>query len=67
MVNSLPPTLHPALGLRDYAALGLIAASFAFEVTADYQKTAWRKAKDTKQHDEKFISSGLWSLSRHPK
>lgn len=34
---------------------------------ADYQKTQWRKAKDRKEHDEKFISSGLWNISRHPK
>jgi hypothetical protein len=27
----------------------------------------WRKAKNNKQHDEQFISSGLWSISRHPK
>ncbi|KIY64048.1 DUF1295-domain-containing protein [Cylindrobasidium torrendii FP15055 ss-10] len=66
LVNTLPRALHPALGIRDYAALGLIAASFAFEVTADRQKQAWRQAKEDKQHDEKFISSGLWSLSRHP-
>lgn len=38
-----------------------------YNTVADYQKTAWRHAKDNKQHDEKFISSGLWSLSRHPK
>ncbi|KAF8912346.1 DUF1295-domain-containing protein [Mucidula mucida] len=66
LCNTLPPALHPALALRDYAALGLIAGSFAFEVIADYQKSAWRKAKNAKQHDEKFITSGLWSLSRHP-
>lgn len=31
------------------------------------EKSNWRKAKDEKKHDEKFISSGLWALSRHPK
>ncbi|KAJ7116467.1 hypothetical protein C8R44DRAFT_792616 [Mycena epipterygia] len=66
MVNSLPPHLHPVLGIRDYAAFGLFAGSFLFEVVADRQKTAWRHAKDAKQHDEKFITSGLWSISRHP-
>ncbi|KAJ7645386.1 hypothetical protein B0H17DRAFT_1104079 [Mycena rosella] len=66
MVNSLPPNLHPALGIRDFAAFGLFAGSFLFEVIADRQKTAWRRAKDAKEHNEKFITSGLWSISRHP-
>ncbi|KAJ7510476.1 hypothetical protein B0H11DRAFT_1959274 [Mycena galericulata] len=67
MVNSLPAPLHPALAIRDYAAFGLFAGSLLFEVIADRQKTAWRRAKDAKQHDEKFITRGLWSISRHPK
>jgi steroid 5-alpha reductase family enzyme len=66
-VNTLPVRLNPALGMRDYAAIGLYAGSFLFESIADHQKSAWRKAKDAKQHHEPFISSGLWSISRHPK
>ncbi|RDB25775.1 hypothetical protein Hypma_006418 [Hypsizygus marmoreus] len=66
LCNTLPPGLHPALGLRDYAAFGLFAGSFFFEVLADRQKTVWRNAKNAKVHDEKFITSGLWSVSRHP-
>lgn len=65
--NILPAALHPRLGMRDYASVGLFAGSFFFEVIADRQKTAWRNAKDAKEHDEKFITSGLWSISRHPK
>ena len=34
---------------------------------ADSQKSAWRHAKDKKEHDEKFITKGLWGISRHPK
>lgn len=67
LTNVLPAPLHPPMGTRDYAALALFAGSLLWEVTADRQKTAWRKAKDAKQHDEKFISNGLWSISRHPK
>lgn len=67
MVNTLPARLNPALGVRDYAAIGLFTGSLLFETIADRQKTAWRKAKDAKQHNEPFISSGLWSISRHPK
>ena len=34
---------------------------------ADHQKSAWRRAKANKQHDENFITKGLWGVSRHPK
>jgi steroid 5-alpha reductase family enzyme len=53
--------------MRDYASLGLFAASFMLEVVADNQKSSWRCAKDKKLHNEKFITGGLWSISRHPK
>ncbi|KAK7452189.1 hypothetical protein VKT23_012292 [Stygiomarasmius scandens] len=66
LCNVVPPSAHPPLGPRDYAAFGLFAASFIFEVVADYQKSSWRRAKEAKQHDEKFITSGLWGISRHP-
>ena len=39
----------------------------ALTVVADRQKSAWRKAKENKEHDEKFITKGLWGISRHPK
>lgn len=65
--NILPAGLHPPLGIRDYASIGLFAGSLLFEVIADRQKSVWREAKDTNQHNEKFIKSGLWSISRHPK
>ena len=67
MVNTLPASLHPPLGARDYLSFGLFAGSLLFEMIADKQKSNWRAAKNAKQHDEKFISSGLWSISRHPK
>ncbi|KAF5359375.1 hypothetical protein D9756_003244 [Leucocoprinus leucothites] len=66
LVNTLPVRLSPALGARDYAAVGLYAGSLLFESIADRQKSIWRKAKDARQHNEPFISSGLWSISRHP-
>ncbi|TFK75076.1 DUF1295-domain-containing protein [Pluteus cervinus] len=66
LVNTLPASRNPPLGLRDYAAFGLFAGSWLFEIIADRQKTKWRRAKDDKEHDEKFITKGLWAISRHP-
>jgi steroid 5-alpha reductase family enzyme len=66
-VNVVPPQFHPALSIRDYAALGLYASALLFEITADRQKAAWRRAQENKEHEEKFITSGLWGISRHPK
>ena len=45
--------------------LGLIFYLFGFviEILADYQKTLFRKNPINKN---KFITSGLWSFSRHP-
>jgi len=64
--NSLPASAHPPLALRDYLSLGMFVSSFIWEVVADAQKHRWRKARDNKQHEERFIRSGLWSISRHP-
>ncbi|KAJ4480009.1 DUF1295-domain-containing protein [Lentinula aciculospora] len=64
--NTIPAKVHPPLRARDYVSLGLFASSFLFEAIADHQKTVWRRKKDAKEHDEKFITSGLWSVSRHP-
>lgn len=66
MANALPANLHPPLGPRDYAALGLFAGSFLLEAVADRQKSVWRSSKENKEHDEKFITKGLWGISRHP-
>ncbi|EMD34110.1 hypothetical protein CERSUDRAFT_141597 [Gelatoporia subvermispora B] len=66
LVNIMPSKAQPSLELLDYYAVALFAGSWLFEIVADYQKSAWRRAKDGKQHHEKFIRSGLWSISRHP-
>ncbi|KAG1733595.1 DUF1295-domain-containing protein [Suillus paluster] len=64
--NVIPASAHPPLRASDFISLALIAGSFALEVVADRQKSTWRREKEEKQHEEPFISRGLWGLSRHP-
>ncbi|MDE0479234.1 MAG: DUF1295 domain-containing protein [Gammaproteobacteria bacterium] len=58
-------TSADSIGLDAFFAAGLALwlAGFAFEVTADTQKTRFRADP---ANEGKFISSGLWSISRHP-
>lgn len=53
------------VALDAFALLGLAvwASGFAFEAVADLQKSRFR-ADETNR--DSFISSGLWSISRHP-
>lgn len=67
LINTIPKAQQPPLGPRDFSFLALSLASFALEVTADGQKKRWRAAKDAGLHKDKFITSGLWGWSRHPK
>ncbi|KAI0734248.1 DUF1295-domain-containing protein [Fomitopsis betulina] len=66
LVNTLPAAAHPPLRPLDYLSVALFTGSWIFEILADRQKTEWRRARDNKEHDEKFITGGLWSVSRHP-
>ena len=52
-------------GLDLFALIGFLvwAAGFAFEAVADAQKSRFRADPSNKG---KFITSGLWSISRHP-
>ena len=58
-------TSADSIGLDAFFAAGLALwlAGFAFEVTADTQKTRFRADP---ANEGKFINSGLWSISRHP-
>ena len=51
------------LGLLDFIGMNTWVIGFSIEVIADYQKTAFRKLLE---NHGKFISTGLWSISRHP-
>ncbi|KDN52951.1 DUF1295-domain-containing protein [Tilletiaria anomala UBC 951] len=68
LVNAIPPAAQPRLGTRltDYVGLALWLGGMGLEVFADCQKSAWRKGKEGKKHDEPFITRGVWSWSRHP-
>jgi steroid 5-alpha reductase family enzyme len=51
------------IGIVFYLGAALWLSGFAVEVVADRQKSIFRSNPDNKS---KFISSGLWSVSRHP-
>jgi len=53
----------PPLGPQDYIGWSLFGVGFLFETVADLQKTMFRGNKD---NAGKFITSGLWGISRHP-
>ncbi len=68
-VNSIPHTVLstlPVLGITDVIGLALYTGGLIFEVIADKQKNAWAQARKRKEHDEEFLTTGLWSKSRHP-
>ena len=66
LVNTTPRHLQPGLRPLDFLGLAIWAAGMGLEVIADREKSAWRQAKSEGKHDEQFISSGTWSISRHP-
>ncbi|KAK0640856.1 hypothetical protein B0T16DRAFT_418568 [Cercophora newfieldiana] len=66
-VNAIPAAAFGAgLKLTDVLGMGLYLGGMAFEVIADRQKAQWMKEKREKQHDEEFLTRGLWGKSRHP-
>ncbi|KAI9649191.1 hypothetical protein NHQ30_001759 [Ciborinia camelliae] len=68
-INALPRPLLatlPTLMLTDILGLLLFTSGLTFEIVADRQKSAWSAAKKRKEHDEDFLTTGLWGKSRHP-
>ena len=51
------------MNLITYIGIGLFIIGFSIEIIADHQKTVFRSNSENKN---KFITSGLWSKSRHP-
>lgn len=54
---------NPRLAPVSFAGWAIYAFGLIFETVADYQKTAFRSKPENK---DKYITSGLWSTSRHP-
>ncbi|CAK7197602.1 hypothetical protein SEUCBS139899_000250 [Sporothrix eucalyptigena] len=68
-VNTVSPAIayYPSYILpSDTLGLGLFAFGLAFESLADWQKATWVAARDAKEHDEVFISSGLFGQCQYP-
>ncbi|KAI0163995.1 DUF1295-domain-containing protein [Xylariaceae sp. FL1272] len=66
-VNAVPAGAFASGVLTsDILGLALFAGGFAFEIAADRQKNKWLDEKRNKQHDEEFLTKGLWSRSRFP-
>lgn len=59
---AMPPGFRPA----DAVGLALWAGGMAFEVAADRQKSRWVEARRRKEHDEEFLTRGLWAWCRYP-
>ena len=51
------------MNFQDYIGWSLYVFGIVFEVVADVQKTLFRQKSENRG---KFITSGLWSISRHP-
>ena len=68
-LNSIPHTIlakFPLLSITDIIGLVMYVGGLTFEVVADRQKNQWVQEKKRKEHDEDFLTRGLWSKSRHP-
>eukprot|EP00397_Hematodinium_sp_SG-2012_P047652 GEMP01054287.1.p1 GENE.GEMP01054287.1~~GEMP01054287.1.p1 ORF type:complete len:287 (+),score=1.61 GEMP01054287.1:55-861(+) len=69
-LNMLPSLLvfsakkeNPELVSISLAGWVIFAFGLIFETVADYQKTVFRNMPENK---DKYITTGLWSISRHP-
>ncbi|KAF4595901.1 DUF1295-domain-containing protein [Ophiocordyceps camponoti-floridani] len=65
-LNACPPTALPPLGAIQALGFILWAGGMTLEVVADGQKGKWLQGRRQKQHDEPFLSSGLYSFCRFP-
>lgn len=55
-------TALPTVLATDVLGLSIWGMGFFFEAVADYQKSQWAKQKKRKEHDEDFLTRGLFSV-----
>lgn len=55
---------QPALNWKDWLGWSLFVVGFTIECVADYQKSHFRHLDPANW--DKLVTSGLWSVSRHP-
>lgn len=63
MLNTVVESKSDKIGPLAYAGLGIFAFGLIFETVADDQKRLFRS---NNENHNRFITTGLWSLSRHP-
>jgi steroid 5-alpha reductase family enzyme len=62
LLNSINDS-RPQIGSLDYLAMICWIVGFLFEAAADTEKMAFRSVPENKG---KYLTTGLWALSRHP-
>ena len=55
--------IQPHLTIQDFLGWAIWLVGFSIEVVADWQKKEFRSDSTNKNT---FITTGLWSISRHP-
>ncbi|KAK3401895.1 hypothetical protein B0T20DRAFT_125815 [Sordaria brevicollis] len=67
-VNAIPSGVRSVHYTKptDFSGFALWTFGFILECVADYQKAKWQQEKRDKIHDEKFLTSGLWSVVQFP-
>jgi hypothetical protein len=63
-VNAIPPRVLSSTGVRPLEMAGLAAAvvGYGIEMTANWQRRRWLTGKMKKEHDQSFMTSGLFSV-----
>jgi len=66
LTNAVPVAKTRSWGRMDTAIIAFAALSWGAEILADRQKSVWKQEQKEGKHQEKFITSGLWGVTRHP-
>ncbi|KAG8835073.1 hypothetical protein FRC17_005426 [Serendipita sp. 399] len=66
LTNSVSSNATRPWNAWDAAIVAFAVLNLGIETLADAQKSQWRRQKERGEHNEQFITRGLWSISRHP-